>query len=167
MEERQQVRPSGRLLWGWWPGASDDEPEHERDLTNHGGLGVRVDLAEILRQQDTGKADDDPGEAGEGQPSAKEARDESRPVDEQRERKEPQPPEDFGEEEPVVMEIEEEHGQRFALGAGNGGKEIGATRQREDSDGVELIHEGDGDRDHNQNDHEHGLAAVDRFQQVI
>jgi len=52
----------------------DDEPEHERYFAEEGGLRVGIRLVLNLRQQYARKDEDHPGEAGEGEPDAQEAR---------------------------------------------------------------------------------------------
>jgi hypothetical protein len=85
-----EVRLSSRGRWGcdgqrWRLGALDDEPQHEGNLSEEGGLRVGIHLVLNLRQQYARKAEDHPGEAGESEPDAQEPRQESRPVQQQRE----------------------------------------------------------------------------------
>ena len=96
-------------------GALDEEPQHERQLPEDGGLSEREHVAIILRRQYAGKAQDHPGEAGEGEPDAQEPRQESRPVRERREGKEPQTPKYFGDNDSLAMQIEEQHSQSIPL----------------------------------------------------
>src|SRR5437773_856632 len=115
-----RVRLSSRGRWGcgvqrWRLGALDQKPEHERQLPEDGGLSEGKHLVVILRRQYARKAQDHPGEAGEGEPDAQEPRQESRPVHKQPEGKEPQTPKYFGDNKSVMMQIEEQHSQSLPL----------------------------------------------------
>ena len=61
-----------------------------------------------MRQQNARKAQDHPGEAGEGEPDAQEPRQETRPVHQQPQRKEPQTPKYFVDNKSVMMQIDKE-----------------------------------------------------------
>src|SRR5216683_4530818 len=139
----QQLR-GGCGVQRWWHGALDDEPEHERQLPEDGGLSVGIHLVLNLRRQYARKAQEHPGEAGEGEPDAQEPRQESRPVHQQRERKEPQTPKYFGDNDSLAMQIEEQHSQSIPLRLFEYGEEISPAHEDEGSDGVQLIDKGYG-----------------------
>src|SRR6266481_8906879 len=131
-------------------GALDYEPEHERQLPEDGGLSVGKHLVIILRGQYAGKGQDHPREAGEGEPDAQEPRQESRPVHQQREGKEPQTPKYFVDNKSLKMQIEEQHRQSLPLRLLEYRQEIGCAHEDEGSDGVQLIQKRYRDRDYNQ-----------------
>jgi len=109
------MRRSVCCVQRWRPSALDEEPEHERQLSDDGGLSKGIRPAIILRREYARKAQDDPGEAGESEPDAQEAWQESRPVNQQRERKKPQAPKHFGDNKSLKMQIKEQHSESLAL----------------------------------------------------
>src|SRR5258708_39780484 len=109
------VRSGGCGVPRWRHGALDNEPQHERYLPEDGGLSEVKHLIVILRRQYARKAKDHPGETGEGEPDAQKARQELRPIHQQRERQEPQPPKYFVDHISVKMQIEEQHPQSLPL----------------------------------------------------
>ena len=121
----------------------------------------------ILRQQQARKTQDHPGDAGEDEPDAQKTRQESRPVHQQPERKEPQTPKYFADTKAVTMQIEEQHSQGIPLRLFEYGQEVSPAREEEGSDGVQLIQKRYRDRDDNQCHHERGVPPVDPFEQVV
>src|SRR5580704_15557532 len=99
----------------WRLSTLDDEPQHERNLPEEGGLRVGRHLVRVLRQHYTRKAQGYVGEAVDDEPDAQKPRQEPRPVDQQRERQEPQTPKYFGNNKSVMMQIEEQHSQSIPL----------------------------------------------------
>jgi hypothetical protein len=71
------------------PHIADDFGLHGFAKSYDRGLSVAIHVVLILRQKYARKAHDHPGDAGEGQPDSEEPRQESRPVNEQREGKGP------------------------------------------------------------------------------
>lgn len=65
------------------------------------------------------------------------------------------------------MQIEEEHGQRFALGLIKVGQGISAANEHGRGNGIQLIEERDRDGSQDQCDHKRALPAADPFEQVV
>ena len=159
------VRDSLESILGYnWDDECEDAAEQ---LAEEGELGAGIDVVLVLRQQYGGEAEDDPGDAGEGEPDAEEARQESRPVDQQRERKKPQTPKQFSDDKSLVMQVQEEQGKSFALRLVEDGEKIGSADEDESSDGIDFVEKYDRDRDDDQGDHERSVAPVDSFEQVV
>src|SRR6266481_3253344 len=133
------IQVFGHGVQRWRLSALDDQPQHERYLPEDGGLSVGIHLVLNLRQQYARKAQDHPGEAGEGEPDAQEPRQESRPVHKRREGQEPQTPKYFGDNKSVKMQIEEQHRQSLPLRLFEYGEEISPAHEDEGSHGVQLI----------------------------
>ena len=112
---RTSCGQSGRGVQRWRLSTLDDEPQHERNLSEKGGLSVGIRLVRILRRKYLRKTQGHVGEAVEDQPDAQKPRQESLPVDQQRERQEPQTPKYFGEHKSVMVQIEEQHSQSIPL----------------------------------------------------
>ena len=105
----------------------------DRQLPEEGGLRVGKHLFLVLRQQFARKAEGHIGDAADGEPDAQEPWQESRPVHQQREGKEPQTPEDLGGKDLLAVHAEEQHGQSIPLRFFEFGQEVGAARQRQGS----------------------------------
>ena len=99
----------------WRSGAFDEEPQHECNLSEEGGLTVCVHPILILWQECACQAQDDPGETGEGEPDAEEPGQESRLIDEECEGKKPEAPEYFGDNESATVQMQKQHSERIAL----------------------------------------------------
>jgi hypothetical protein len=97
-------------------GTLDQQPQHERNLPDYGGLKITVHRILIFRQQGASQAQDDPGKTGEGKPNSQEPRQESRLVDKEREGKQPEPPEHFADDKSATVKIQEKHRHSLALG---------------------------------------------------
>lgn len=117
-----------------WLGALDREPQHERYLAKEGGLGIGGHLALVLRQQYARNAQNHPGEAGEGEPDAQEARQKARPVYKPGEGEESQTPKDLRDNESLAMQLEEQHSESLPLRLFEYGQEVSPAYQNEGSD---------------------------------
>jgi hypothetical protein len=111
----------------------NQQPQHECNLSEDSGLSVRVDLALILRQHYAYQAQDDPSGPGKAEPNPQKPRQESRPVHQQPERKEPKSPKQFGNNQSAAMQIEEQHSEGIPVGSFDYREEVGAADEGEGS----------------------------------
>src|SRR5216117_3307428 len=104
-----------RLFQPRWVGAFDHEPQHDRQLAEQGRLGIGKRLVLILRKEEPREAQDDVGDAVDDGPHPNEPRQEARFVRQGAHREEPEPPQDLGSNDLMVMPAEEQQDQSITL----------------------------------------------------
>src|ERR1700684_3242098 len=114
-------------------GTPNQEPQHKCNLSEDSGLSIRVDLALILRQHYAHQAQDGPSGPGKAEPNTQKPRQESRPVHQQPEGKEPKTPKQFGNNQSAAMQIEEQHSEGIPLRFFDDREEVGAADESQGS----------------------------------
>src|SRR5437773_5256136 len=84
-------------------GASDQEVEHDCHFGEECRLQPTKSGAVVTGEELRRNAERDPGEAGDDQPNAQDARQESRPIDKQSEWKKPHAPENLADEFSLIV----------------------------------------------------------------
>ena len=97
-------------------GAADQQPQHRRDLSQRKRLAVGEDFVLLPRHQKTCHTERQPRRSIRRSAKRREsAWEEAGPVDKEAEWNEPDPPEDGVGQIELVMQIQEQHGERVAL----------------------------------------------------
>src|SRR5436190_19578541 len=141
-------------------GTSDQQPEHDCHLGEERWLQPGKSGFVINREELCGKAERYPGEAGDDQPDAEEARQKSGAKDKQAKRKEPHAPENLIDELSLTVQTQEKHGERVALWFVEHRKKLAAAKKNDRRDVVQSIEKTDRGGNQNKRHHQHRPGLV-------
>jgi len=141
-------------------GASDQQPQHDCHFGEECRLQPGKSSFVIEWEELCGKAERYPGEAGDNQPNAEEARQKSGAKDKQAERKEPRAPKNLTDELSLVVQTQEQHGERIALWFVEHRKKLAAAKKNDRRDVVQSIEKTDRGGNQNERHHQHRPGLV-------
>lgn len=164
-------RANGRnlaIVSQWlWLRAHNQQPEHERHLSEQSEKSDFVSRIGMFRKQKASHAHTHIGKAVDEQPNAQNAGNNTRPVNQQPERKEPKTPKGLGDVSSQVVQMDAQHGQHIPLRLVKNGQKICAANQFECANLEQLTHERLGNLDQNQYHHERSVLLIYFLEQTV